>query len=133
MSVAFSADGTRIASREPDNTVKVWDARTGQCLETQQGHRLPFGEGRNPASSGSRTAVPAENGVIVIRNNDTDAPELTLCSLPDNQWVSYDATGRVISASPEAWRFVAWRTTDPHTGQLRLLPAEVSPLWAPVA
>ncbi|KAK2052003.1 WD40 repeat-like protein [Colletotrichum caudatum] len=37
-SVAFSGDGTQLASASWDKTVKVWDAATGQCLQTLEGH-----------------------------------------------------------------------------------------------
>src|SRR5438477_9547556 len=38
LSVAFSADGKRIASGSVDRTVKVWDAHTGQEALTLKGH-----------------------------------------------------------------------------------------------
>src|SRR5205807_1617138 len=37
-SVAFNPDGKRLASASNDNTVKVWDAQTGQELFTLKGH-----------------------------------------------------------------------------------------------
>jgi hypothetical protein len=40
-SVAFSPDGTRLASGSLDQTVKLWDARTGQELLTLKGHTNP--------------------------------------------------------------------------------------------
>jgi WD40 repeat protein len=37
-SVAFSHDSTRLASASYDNTVKLWDASSGECLQTLEGH-----------------------------------------------------------------------------------------------
>jgi hypothetical protein len=36
--VAFSPDGTRLASASDDNTVKLWDAASGKGLHTLKGH-----------------------------------------------------------------------------------------------
>lgn len=36
--VAFSGDGMRIATASFDNTARIWDARTGQCLHELVGH-----------------------------------------------------------------------------------------------
>ncbi|KAF2681885.1 WD40 repeat-like protein [Lentithecium fluviatile CBS 122367] len=37
-SVTFSHDSTLLASASRDDTVKVWDARSGECLSTLKGH-----------------------------------------------------------------------------------------------
>ncbi len=37
-SVAWSPDGTKVASGSEDNTVKIWETSTGTCLSTLSGH-----------------------------------------------------------------------------------------------
>jgi WD40 repeat protein len=37
-SVAWSPDGSQLASASDDNTVRIWDARTGQEVSKLQGH-----------------------------------------------------------------------------------------------
>ena len=37
-SVSFSPDGTKVASGSNDNTVKLWDVTSGECLQTLEGH-----------------------------------------------------------------------------------------------
>ena len=36
--MAFSPDSARLASASYDNTVKIWDASSGECLQTLEGH-----------------------------------------------------------------------------------------------
>jgi WD40 repeat protein len=38
-SAAFSPDGGAIVSASWDNTVKIWEARTGRLLHTLEGHK----------------------------------------------------------------------------------------------
>ena len=49
--MAFSPDGQRLASASDDETVKVWDAATGQEILTLKGHT-----GRVQAWRSARTA-----------------------------------------------------------------------------
>jgi WD40 repeat protein len=38
MSAGFSPDGTKLVSASADQTVRVWDVATGECVQTLQGH-----------------------------------------------------------------------------------------------
>ncbi|KAH8699421.1 WD40-repeat-containing domain protein [Phaeosphaeriaceae sp. PMI808] len=40
--VAFSPDSTRLSSESLDKTVKIWDASSGACLQTLEGHSVPL-------------------------------------------------------------------------------------------
>jgi WD40 repeat protein len=58
-SVAFSADGQRLASGSYDKTVKVWDTATGACIQTLEGHgesvySVAFSADSQRLASGSR-------------------------------------------------------------------------------
>jgi len=55
-SVAFSADGSRLASGSLDSTVRVWNVATGQVEQTLEGHSgsvnsVAFSPGGNKAYS----------------------------------------------------------------------------------
>ena len=36
--MVYSPDGTKIASGSGDETIKIWNAQTGQCVSTLTGH-----------------------------------------------------------------------------------------------
>jgi WD40 repeat protein len=61
--LAFSPNGSRLASGSYDHTVRLWDPATGQCLQTLEGHSSGV---RTLASSpdGSRLASGSEDHTV---------------------------------------------------------------------
>jgi WD40 repeat protein len=37
-SASFSPDGKQVVSTSGDNTIRIWDAQTGELLHTFEGH-----------------------------------------------------------------------------------------------
>ena len=71
-SVAFSPDGGRIVSGSDDNSVRVWDAASGECLEVIDGtgdvEAIAAGSDQRPYRALERS------GETVIEDARTGAP-----------------------------------------------------------
>ncbi|MBI1914769.1 MAG: protein kinase [Planctomycetes bacterium] len=76
-SVAFSADGKRIASASHDQTVKVWDAQTGQELRTLKGHTF-WVNGVAFSADGKRIASGSYDKMVRVWDTDKGKEQLTL-------------------------------------------------------
>ena len=68
VSVAWTPDGTKIASGSDDKTIKVWNAHTGQCVSTLSGHKDPV---RSVCFSPCGTKIVSGGGLVkVLRGNE---------------------------------------------------------------
>ena len=70
-SVAWSPDGSQLASASGDNTVRIWDASTGQEVSQLQGHSESV---RSVAWSpdGSQLASASDDKTVRIWDASTD-------------------------------------------------------------
>ncbi|MBI3242691.1 MAG: protein kinase [Chloroflexi bacterium] len=125
--VAFSPDGTRLATASLDGTAKIWDATTGQELFTlpQGGHAgasgghgdhggeaagAPGGElysvAFNPAERGTRLATAGQDGTVTVWDIST-APGEALLTLGE---AAQAPPISAIAFSPDGTRLAAAST-----------------------
>ena len=113
-SVAFSTAGDRLASASNDQTVRVWDAKTGQPLHTLRGH-TNWVTSVALSAEGDRLASASNNQTVRVWDAQTGQPLHTLKG--HTNWVTsvaFSAAGdRLASASSDA----TVRVWDAKTGQ----------------
>ncbi|KAJ5899031.1 hypothetical protein N7495_003775 [Penicillium taxi] len=114
LSIAWSPDGTRLASGSMDDTVRIWDLATGQSVSTLEGHR---GLVRSIAWSpdGTRLASGSMDDTVRIWDLATGQSVSTL--------EGHRGLVRSIAWSPDGTRLASGsidntvRIWDPATGQ----------------
>jgi WD40 repeat protein len=105
LALAFSRDGTVLASGQFDGTVHLWDRRTGKGLRTLRGHgrevvSVAFSTDGKTLASGSfdhtiRLWDPASGKLLNARQGHDGAVTLVSVS-PDGQWAASAGTDRTI-------------------------------------
>jgi WD40 repeat protein len=107
-----------------DHTLKLWDAQSGICLRTLEGHAdwvlaCAF------SPDGHHIISASGDGTLKLWDVQTGDVRMTLINGPNGSTAAIDyANNRILAASPDAWRLLGWRYDDPQAKRLRILPAE---------
>ena len=84
-SVAFSHDSARLASASDDRTVKIWDASSGECLQTLNTGNILL----NISFDATGSYLHTEIGIIVIDASTAISALITTASAKDPQKPRY--------------------------------------------
>ena len=124
MSVSFNHDGKKIVSGSSDDTIRVWNAETGESELTLEGDEYYF----NSVSfnhNGTKIVSGSEDGTVRVWNVETGESELTLEGHTDHVWsVSFNHDGKKIVSGSNDKTVRVWNaetgeselTLEGHTG-----------------
>jgi WD40 repeat protein len=126
-SVSFSPDGTRLASGSHDQTVRLWDARSGVELATLKGH-TSWVESVRFSPDGTRLVSGDGDGMIKLWDAHSGAALLTLKGhMREVNSVSFSPDGTYLASSGhddtvklwDARNGVKLATLKGHTSQVK--------------
>jgi WD40 repeat protein/serine/threonine protein kinase len=109
--LAFSADGTRLASGSADRTARLWDVATGRELRTFKGHTAGV-EGVALSPDGTRLATASHDGTVKV----WDAAGRELHTLKGHRGavvgVAFSPDGARLASAGNDWTVRLWDAAD---------------------
>ncbi|KPH99459.1 WD-40 repeat-containing protein [Actinobacteria bacterium OK006] len=113
-SLAYSPDGTRLATSSRDSTVRIWDTRTGECVIRLRRHVGPvYDVAYSP--DGAHIATAGDDRTLCIWNADSGALRAELTGHTGQIWsVFYSPDGAHIATAGGDGTVRIWnaRTND---------------------
>lgn len=112
--VAYSPDGTRLASAGSDGTTRIWDVATGTSLHVLKGHARAV-TGLDFSPDGTRLATVGRDGALCVWEVD-DGERILRVHEPDDRFfeVAFSPDGRYLASASRNWIVTLW---DPATGR----------------
>jgi hypothetical protein len=112
--VAFSPDGSRLASASEDKTVRIWDVASGQSVHTLIGHKNDV-KGVAFSPDGSQIASASVDGTIRVWDAATGQQSSALKGHNGGVWgVAYSPDGSRLGSTSDDQTLWIW---DTATGQ----------------
>jgi WD40 repeat protein len=108
--IAFSPDGSVLATSDPDGPLKVYNVSDGKLLYELPGQQHECGESVSFSADGALMAAISTNGEISIRDVKTWSLRKSFGGVANS--IQFSPDGRLFAANIENSGIRVWRTSD---------------------